>query len=248
MNEDDDSDSSDGNQAASVTDESDLDQPLCRSGRSTAQPERLTYPVNNQQVGQPKSVKFEDEAQAELEQLHNLNFDPSKGKTLEYTEKNALIAAMVMIHMNQKATEQGASFAQQYLLQKGLKVFGKKGEQAAAKELDQLHNRDVFGPILVSELTEEEKRKAPGSLMFLSEKRDGTIKGRMVYNGKPTRQWISRDDAASPTVSLNSIMVLAAIDAKENHDVMTADVPNAFVQTQMPQTKDGEERVIMKIT
>ena len=70
----------------------------------------------------------------------------------------------------------------------------------------------------------------------------------MVYNGKPTRQWISRDDAASPTVSLNSIMVLAAIDAKENRDVMTADVPNAFVQTQMPQTKDGEERVIMKIT
>jgi hypothetical protein len=29
---------------------------------------------------------------------------------------------------------------------------------------------------------------------------------------------------------------------------MTADIPNAFIQTAMPQPKEGEERVIMKIT
>ena len=84
--------------------------------------------------------------------------------------------------------------------------------------------------------------------MFLTEKRDGTIKGRMVYNGKPTREYFSKEEATSPTVSLESILITGVIDAHEERDVMTADVPNAFIQTEMPETKDGEDRVIMKIT
>jgi hypothetical protein len=39
------------------------------------------------------------------------------------------------------------------------------------------------------------------------------------------------------------------IDAYEGRDVMTADVPNAFIQTVMPQPTDGsDDRVCMKIT
>ena len=38
------------------------------------------------------------------------------------------------------------------------------------------------------------------------------------------------------------------IDAHENRDVMSADVPYAFIQTAMPEVKEGEERVMMKIT
>eukprot|EP00980_Cylindrotheca_fusiformis_P001123 scaffold313_cov73-Cylindrotheca_fusiformis.AAC.1 len=70
----------------------------------------------------------------------------------------------------------------------------------------------------------------------------------MVYNGKPTRDWLSREDAASPTASLEGVFLTATIDAHEGRDVMTADVPNAFIQTQMPERKEGEDRVIMKIT
>ncbi len=70
----------------------------------------------------------------------------------------------------------------------------------------------------------------------------------MVYSGKPTREWLSREDSASPTAALESIMLTAIIDAFENRDVMTADVPNAFIQTMMPEPKPGEDRVIMKIT
>jgi hypothetical protein len=57
--------------------------------------------------------------------------------------------------------------------------------------------------------------------MFLGEKRCGTVKGRMVYNGKPTREWLSREDSASPTAALESIMLTAVIDAHEERDVMT---------------------------
>jgi hypothetical protein len=154
----------------------------------------------------------------------------------------------VITNINSKATAKGASFAQQYLLQHGTKKFGDKGAQAATKELDQLHQRNCFTPIDVSKMTPSEKKKAQQALMFLTEKRDGTVKGRMVYNGKPTREWMSREDSASPTVSLESIMLTATIGAKEGRNVMLANVPNAFIQTEMPKPKEGKEHVFMKIT
>jgi hypothetical protein len=59
---------------------------------------------------------------------------------------------------------------------------------------------------------------------------------------------LSKDDSTSPTASLEGIMITAVIDEKERRDVMTSDVPNAFIQVPMPKKKKGEERVIMKIT
>ena len=38
-----------------------------------------------------------------------------------------------------RVTTHGASFAQQFLLHKGLKVSGEHGHEAATKEMDQLH-------------------------------------------------------------------------------------------------------------
>ncbi|MGC9153980.1 MAG: hypothetical protein ACP5GY_09705, partial [Vulcanisaeta sp.] len=43
-------------------------------------------------------------------------------------------------------------------------------------------------------------------------------------------------------------MLTAIVDAKEKRDVMTADVPNAIIQAQMPNLDDAHERVFMKIT
>jgi hypothetical protein len=97
-------------------------------------------------------------------------------------------------------------------------------------------------------MTQIERRKAQQALMFLGEKRDRTIKGRRVYNGKSTREWLSREDSASPTAALESIMLTAVIDAHEERDVMTCNIPNAFIQALMPEVKDGDERVMMKIT
>ena len=234
-----------------------------RSTRTTAAPERLTYERlnHNQQPGKVRTnkhykgkakpkVKFQDEAQHLLETCHNLiaQVSPNPDLDREYAPQAAMIMARVMAEINAKATAEGASFGQQYILQKGLKKFGDRGMQGTMKELDQLHRRTCFSPIDISKLTPEEKRKAQEALMFLTEKRDKSIKGRLVYNGKPTREWLSKEDAASPTVSLESIFLCAIIDAKEGRDVLSADIPNAFIQTLMPEVKDGEERVIMKIT
>ena len=74
------------------------------------------------------------------------------------------------------------------------------------------------------------------------------MKSRLVYNGKPSRDWMSKEETSSPTVTMEGIFLTAIIDAMEGRDVMSADIPtNAFIQTPMPEAKKGE-RVIMKIT
>jgi hypothetical protein len=85
--------------------------------------------------------------------------------------------------------------------------------------------------------------------MFLGEKLDGTIKGRMVYNRKPTREWLSREESASPTAALESIMLRAVINAKEEHNVMACNISNALIQEAlMEEVEPGDKRVMMKIT
>ena len=59
---------------------------------------------------------------------------------------------------------------------------------------------------------------------------------------------MSWEEAASPTVFLESLFITSVIDAKENCDVMMCDIPNALIQVHMPKTKAGDKKVIMKIT
>jgi hypothetical protein len=66
-------------------------------------------------------------------------------------------------------------------LQKGLKAFGNKGRKASKKEINQLQNRTCFAPLKVKEMKPSERKKAQMALMFLTEKRDKSVNGRMVY-------------------------------------------------------------------
>ena len=143
----------------------------------------------------------------------------------------------------------GYSFGQQYMFEKGLKVFGDRAWNGGMKELTQLNDREVFAPTLVNDLTPEEKEKAQEALLFVTEKRDLTVKGRLCYNGKPLRAWTDKEDTASPTVSQEGVTLTSAIAAKEGRDKMSGDVPNAFVQANMPAAQlQGGDRVIMKVT
>ena len=69
----------------------------------------------------------------------------------------------------------------------------------------------------------------------------------MVFNGKPTIEWLSREDTSSPMASLEAIFKWK-IDAYEGRDIMVMDFPNTFIHTNIPPKKDGEESLIMKIT
>jgi len=98
----------------------------------------------------------------------------------------ALYTAKVIMEIHNGVSEHGASFSQNCMYQKGIKKFGKKGRKAAGKELDQLHQRNCYTPIDINDLTPEEKAQAIEALMFLQEMKDGTMKGRMVYNDVDT--------------------------------------------------------------
>ena len=63
-------------------------------------------------------------------------------------------------------------------------------------------------------------------------------------NVSTQREYIDREDAASPAASTDSILITSVIDAKQGRDVMTADVPNASVQIKIDQSG---EKIKIKI-
>ena len=132
-------------------------------------------------------------------------------------------------------------------MNKGLKKFGNKGRDAAYKELHQIHNRIVFKPININSLTPDERKKAMESLMFLTEKRDGRIKGRTYAIESTHRSYMCKYEASSPTAATESTLLTTAVEAKEEHGVMTLDIPNAFLQTSFLKDETTEERVTMKL-
>ena len=132
-----------------------------------------------------KKVRFVEDKLRQLEYCHNLisQVKPDESQTIEYGTSHAMVIARLIQDITTKVIAHGASFAQQYILQKGLKVFGDKGREASKKEIDQLHRRTCFAPINVKDMKPSERRKAQQALMFLTETRDNSVKGRMVYNG-----------------------------------------------------------------
>ena len=137
-------------------------------------------------------------------------------------------------------------FIQTYSLMRGMKHFGNKGKEAAMNEMKQLHERNVFESVRIEDFNNNERKRALESLIFLVEKRNGTMKGRACASGSVQRPYIDKDDATSPTVSTEAVLITSLLEAKENRDVMTADIPNAFVQTEVDNKKFGEQ-IIMKI-
>jgi Reverse transcriptase (RNA-dependent DNA polymerase) len=90
--------------------------------------------------------------------------------------------------------------------------------------------RGTFEPLRWEHLTIDEKKKILESHMFLQEKRDGKIKGRTVAGGNKQRGFISKEEASSPTVATESVILTSVIDAIEGRDVAIVDISNAFIQ------------------
>jgi hypothetical protein len=118
----------------------------------------------------------------------------------------------------------------QYTLQRGLKEFGQDGVSALGKEMEQLHVRKVAKPVDSNSLSKDQKKAALRYLMFLTKKRCGRIKARGCADGRKQRETTKKEDAAAPTVAIESVMLSATIDAMEERDVATVDIPGAFMQ------------------
>jgi hypothetical protein len=133
----------------------------------------------------------------------------------------------------------GVILAQQYTVNKGLKLFGERSKESISKELQQLHDYVTYTPVHAHELTREQRKEALASLIFLMEKRCGKLKTRACVNGNPQREYIDKETTASPTVMMDSMMITSAIQAHEGRKVWTCDIPGAFLHA------DLDEEVIM---
>lgn len=133
-----------------------------------------------------------------------------------------------------------ATVLTQHGVNRGLKLFGKSGESAVQKELEQLHDRGVISPRSGLSLTPSERHEALKYLMFLKEKRDGTIKGRGCADGRKQRGYVTKEEASSPTICTEAVFIIIVIAAKEERDVATMDIPGAFLQTDL----DGETIIV----
>jgi hypothetical protein len=129
----------------------------------------------------------------------------------------------------------------QYNLKQGIKKFGNDGKAAVMAELQQLYDRDVMEPVGKYDLTPAERKGALRYLMFLKEKRDGLIKGRGCADGRPQREYMTKEETSSPTVATEALLLSCVIDAIEGRDVATCDIPGAFMQSDM------KGKVIMKL-
>ena len=80
-----------------------------------------------------------------------------------------------------------------------------------------------------SEVTMDIYTNALSYLMFLERKRSGKIKARGCANGRPQREFISKEESSLPTVSNYALMISYAMNAIKERKVVTCDMSVAFL-------------------
>ena len=81
--------------------------------------------VGKSYMQEQKKVIFEGDADLQLEYHHNLvtQNEPDEDQSKDYSPSDAMLMARLMYDLNTRVVREGASFAQQYFLKKGLKIF-----------------------------------------------------------------------------------------------------------------------------
>jgi hypothetical protein len=93
-------------------------------------------------------------------------------------------------------------------------MWGNKATHAAEAEMKQFSWRNSFKPIRWSELSDKQRAMVLESHMFMKQKQTGRIKGRTVAGGNKQRGFIDKEDASSPTVATESVVLTSVIDAE----------------------------------
>ena len=70
------------------------------------------------------------------------------------------------------------------------------------------------------------------------EKRSSEIKGRTVSGGNKQRDFISKEDARSPIVATESVLLTCIIESQEERDVAVVDIHNTLIQTKVESVND----------
>ena len=184
---------------------------------------------NNEPTGDKPRLRYEIETELDGDYWTT----PILGAMFN-TEENEINKADAMKDYFMKASKS----TPQYGFRKGLEIFGDDGKEAAMKELkDNLVGRGCLKFLKPHEVNGTIRKQALSYLMFLKRKRCGKLKGRGCADGRPQREYITKEESSSPTVALYALMASCVMDAIDRRKVVTIDIPGAFLQGDWP----GEE-------
>ena len=96
-------------------------------------------------------------------------------------------------------------------------------------EAKQLHWRNSFRPVHWKDVNKERRKQILELHVFVKKKRTGQIKAHKVAGGNKQRDFISKENASSPTVAMESVLLTSLVYAQENREVAIVDIPNAFI-------------------
>ncbi len=96
---------------------------------------------------------------------------------------------------------------------------------------------DTIKMVCPKELDRDLCRNALSYLMFLKRKRTGKVKACGCADGRPMREYISKEETSSPTVSTYALFCHCIIAAIERCTVYTCDICGAFLQSPWPEDK-----------
>jgi hypothetical protein len=163
------------------------------------------------------------------------------GKSYAYTQLGLSFLQDTRYKYSSKVVEMVTT---QLSLKAALKQWGKDAKVAVEAEAKQLHWCNSFKPVHCKDVNEEKQKQILELHVFGKKKRTGQIKARKVAGGNKQRDFISKENASSPTVATESVLHTSLVDAQENWDVAIVDILNAFIQTVV---EDGKDKVIMRI-
>jgi hypothetical protein len=84
------------------------------------------------------------------------------------------------------------------------------------------------------------------SLVFLTEKTDGTIKAQTCANSSTQKEYTNHNKAVNLAAIIESHLVTVVTNAKQGRDVIIADIPNAFVQTNINKKPNSNKTIMTK--
>ena len=80
--------------------------------------------------------------------------------------------------------------------------------------------------------------------MHFKKKRNEKNKGRSCADGQPQRKVYTKEELGSPTVATESVFITSTINAFENRDVVTVEMPGAFLHTKVDPNDDIAHMVL----
>ena len=114
-------------------------------------------------------------------------------------------------------------------------------------QLDQgaFPGKPVVSPVDADTITPEEMKMAMEAVSLIKEKRNGVIKGRTCANGSKQKRYLREHESiASPTVSVEALLGTFMIDAYEECEIGSFDIPGAYLHAEM---EHGENRVLLRL-